>query len=429
MRGLLLLFISIVAITLSASAQNDTDGTDSLSQSNAILTLPTFDADDELILNELRNIPTMTVGKGITFSPNTDIFSLTLRFRMQNRVSMLFDSNLSLMETDAQVRRLRLRFDGYVYSPKLVYSIQLGFASSDTEPTSNGNTNIVMDGVMYYVPNNAWSIGFGQTKIKANRSYINSSSALQFVDRSIVNSQFNLGRDFGFFGQYDLNREYNRAFTLSAKSSITLGQGQNWLSSEKRGYAYMGRLELYPFGRFAAKGDILEGDFVRENKPKVVFGAAYSLNDNATRLQGTRGNEMPPDASRDIESYFADFVLKYRGFALYGDLMGRKCDEPLFEGDLRNFVYTGWGMNFQASYLFKNSWEIALRNSTLLPDEIIQQFTAYKRFNQTTLGVTRYIIGHTLKAQADISYNSYTDPGILTNFGRWEFRFQLELGL
>ena len=116
---------------------------------------------------------------------------------VQNLLALSFDDRFSHTKTDARVKRLRLRFDGYVYTPKLVYSIQLGFTGHDAEPLPNGNMNIVRDAIVYYVPSPKWNIGFGQTKIKANRARINSSSALQFVDRSIVNSEFNLDRDFG----------------------------------------------------------------------------------------------------------------------------------------------------------------------------------------------------------------------------------------
>ena len=71
---------------------------------------------------------------------------------------------------------------------------------------------------------------------------------------------------------------------------------------------------------------------------------------------------------------------------------------------------------------------IALRNSTLFPESEVQPFAGYKRWNQTTFGVTRYIIGHSLKVQADMSYN-HRSESIDPNYNRWEIRFQLELGL
>ena len=359
--------------------------------------------DEHELLERVRNMPNLEVGKGITFRPKSNWFSLTMRFRMQNMVGLSFDKDFTLTKTDAQVKRLRLRFDGYIYSPKLVYSVQLGFTSYDTEPLPNGNMNIVRDAIVYYVPSPKWNIGFGQTKIKANRARINSSSALQFVDRSIVNSEFNLDRDFGFFGEY--NMRGGEGFNLSAKGSVTLGEGRNWGSSSNGGLAYTGRLELYPLGRFKSKGDVMEGDFEGEEQVKILVAGAYSYNHKASRLKGQRGAIMPDDATRNIGSYFADFILKYRGFAFYTDFMGRSCDRPLFDPQSNAFVYSGQGLNIQTSYLFDKKWEVALRNSTLFPEHEVQPFAGYKRWNQTTVGITRYIIGHSLKVQADMSYN------------------------
>ena len=181
-------------------------------------------------------------------------------------------------------------------------------------------------------------------------------------------------------------------------------------------------------GQDVAKGDLLEGDFDFEERPRILIAGAYSYNHKASRLKGQRGGIMPDDATRNIGSYFPDFILKYRGFAFYTDYMGRTCDEPLFDSDRNAFVYSGQGLNMQASYLFRNKWEVALRNSTLFPEEKVQPLAGYRNWNQPTLGVTRYIIGHSLKVQADMSYNTRSrsaDP----NYNRWEIRFQLELGL
>lgn len=384
------------------------------------------DDDDDELLEQLRSMPNIEVGRGITFRPKSRWYEMTIRFRMQNIVALSFDKDFTLTNTEARVKRLRLRFDGYIYSPKLVYSIQLGFTAYDTEELPNGNMNIVRDAIVYYVPSPKWNIGFGQTKIKANRARINSSSALQFVDRSIVNSEFNLDRDFGFFGEYNMRQ--GDGFNVSAKGSVTLGEGRNWGSSKNGGLAYTGRLELYPLGRFASKGDVLEGDFEYEETPKLLIAGAYSYNNKASRLKGQRGAIMPDDQTRNLGSYFADLILKYRGFAFYTDFMGRSCSEPLFDDQSGAFVYTGYGLNFQSSYLFKNKWEIALRNSILKPDSEVQAFAGYRRWNQTTIGLTRYLIGHSLKLQADVSYNCLSEA-VDPNYNRWEIRFQLELGL
>ena len=111
----------------------------------------TADSTYELI-EQLRNMPNIEVGKGITFRPKNNWFELTMRFRMQNLLALSFDDDFTLTKTDARVKRLRLRFDGYIYSPKLVYSVQLGFTGYDTEVLPNGNMNIVRDAIVYYVP-------------------------------------------------------------------------------------------------------------------------------------------------------------------------------------------------------------------------------------------------------------------------------------
>ena len=415
--------------TVNGASQTDSDSLEVAHQeypADSIAALADAEHSDEELLELLRMMPNIEIGKGITFQPRSKWYSMTLRFRMQNMVGLSFDRDFSLTQTEARVKRLRLRFDGYIYSPKLVYSIQLGFTPYDTKELPNGNTNIVRDAIVYYVPNAHWNIGFGQTKIKANRARVNSSSALQFVDRSIVNSEFNLDRDFGFFGEY--NGRIGKRFRLSAKGSITLGEGRNWSTSSDGGLAYTGRLELYPLGRFKSKGDVIEGDFEYDEQVRILLAGAYSYNSRAVRIQGQNGALMPEGEHRNLGAYFFDFILKYRGFAFYTDFMGRTCDTPLFDGNEGIFVYTGKGLNLQTSYLIKQKWEIALRNSTMFPDREVQSLAGYRRWNQTTIGVTRYLIGHSLKLQADASYN-HQSGALSPNYNRWEIRFQVELGL
>lgn len=381
--------------------------------------------EDHELLERMRNMPNIEVGKGITFEPQNKLYKMTMRFRMQNMVAFDLDKDFSMNAVEARVKRLRLRFDGYILTPKLLYSIQLGFTPYDAQELPNGNTNIVRDAIVYYMPNNSWNIGFGQTKIKANRARVNSSSALQFVDRSIVNATFNVDRDFGLFGEY--NKKLTNDFHLGLKGSITLGEGRNFSTGKNAGFAYTGRVELYPLGRFKSLGDVAEGDFEREESVKLLLAGAFSYNDNTTRLHGQNGALMPDGETRDLKSYFVDLILKYRGFAFYTDFMGRACDRPLFDQDPDAFVYTGCGLNIQTSYLFPRKWEIALRNSTLFPEKAVREQVGANNLNQTTVGVTKYLIGHSLKVQADASYNA--NNGALMPYNRWEFRFQVELGL
>ena len=214
------LFLSGIFLSLfmlSASAKTFIIGNDST-------TVRTSDTDYADELEKIRmHMPDIEVGNGISFQPKNKSYKLTMRIRMQNLVDVDFNEKLEAQDIDARVKRLRLRFDGYIYTPKLTYLVQLGFSPYDMKTLPNGNNNIVRDAMIYYVPNSTWNIGFGQTKIRANRARINSSSALQFVDRSIVNSEFNLDRDFGIFGEY--NQHLFGSLDLAAMEAAKAGEG------------------------------------------------------------------------------------------------------------------------------------------------------------------------------------------------------------
>ncbi len=146
---------------------------------------------------KLSALPYYNYGKGLGITSPDSLFQFNIRFRMQNRVSFEFDEDEETV-ISAQIRRLRLRFDGFVGDPKFTYAIQLSFAPGDVGVIQEGqNLNVIRDAVVFYRPNKHWNIGFGQTKLPGNRQRINSSGGLQLTDRSINNANFNIDRDFG----------------------------------------------------------------------------------------------------------------------------------------------------------------------------------------------------------------------------------------
>ena len=133
-----------------ATAQNNLSKTFSFLTEDSVAENVNQDAE---LLEQLRNMPNIEVGKGVTFQPRNKLYKMTMRFRMQNLLAMDFDEDFALQTTEARVKRLRLRFDGYIFSPKLLYSIQLGFTPYDAKTLPNGNTKIVRDAMIYYMPN------------------------------------------------------------------------------------------------------------------------------------------------------------------------------------------------------------------------------------------------------------------------------------
>jgi hypothetical protein len=126
---------------------------------------------------EISPSPYFSFGKGLGIISPDSLFLLNIRFRMQNRAafSTNSDEDLTIDQVEARVRRLRLRFDGFIYTPRLYYLIQLAFTRSDMDFDDTNFPNIVRDAMIIYSVNEKFSIGLGQTKLPGNRQRVNSS--------------------------------------------------------------------------------------------------------------------------------------------------------------------------------------------------------------------------------------------------------------
>jgi phosphate-selective porin OprO and OprP len=376
--------------------------------------------------NQIFPSPYFSYGKGLGITSPDSLFMLTIRFRMQNRLAFTSESesNLNIDQVEARVRRLRLRFDGFIYTPKLNYVIQLAFTRADMDFDDTGFPNVVRDAMVLYAVNDHFSIGLGQTKLPGNRQRVVSSGDLQFADRSIVNSTFNIDRDFGLQLYYN-NTIKEIAYVL--RGAISSGEGRNITSSD-RGLAYTGRVELLPFGKFTNGGDYFEGDLAREPKPKLSVGLTYSSNQNAIRTGGQLGRFLYD--SRDIGTTMVDFLFKHKGWSVAAEYLNRKANDPITindDGDKR-YVFIGHGQNLQGSYLFRNNFEVAGRYSQIRPDVEIQELE--EKTEQYTMGATKYIRAHRLKIQSDLTYEhntwlNNTNP----DRNNWQLRFQIEVGI
>jgi len=375
---------------------------------------------------KLPTLPYYNFGRGVGLTSPDSIFQLNLRFRMQNRVSYIQNEGEDA-SYDGQIRRLRLRFDGYVGNPKFLYALQLSFAPGDVGEIEEGeNINIIRDAVVYYRPNKTWSFSFGQTKLPGNRQRVNSSGGLQLTDRTINNAKFTIDRDFGFQAYY-LN-EYADKFSYNVKTAVSTGEGRNWTKSNDNGVALTGKLEILPLGAFTKDGVYYEGDIAREKTPKVMFSGGFQQNNHARRTQGQLGQDL--FEQRTMKAVFADAMLKYNGWAFMSSYMSRTAKDPITFNpeDITefNYVYTGSGFDYQASYLFLTNYEIIGRFSTQKVHRDIE--TLAPNAKQYSLGVTKYLWEHAFKLQGEVTLDDldYFDG---TNKQNWYVRFQVEIGI
>lgn len=390
-----------------------------------LLSLQLVNAQDDNDI-KLTALPYYNYGKGLGLTSPDSLFQFNIRFRMQNRLTYLADEDED-PAYEAMIRRLRLRFDGYVGDPKIVYAIQLSFSPGDVgELEDGGNLNVIRDAIVFYRPNKHWNIGFGQTKLPGNRQRVNSSGALQLTDRSINNARFNIDRDFGLQVYY-LNENQDK-LSYNLKTAISTGEGRNWTQAPDNGLAFTGKLELFPLGTFRNDGTLYEGDIKREAQPKLLLSGVYHYNQKARRTLGTMGDDL--FESRDLKSMFIDAMFKYDGWAFQTAYMNRNAKNPITVNpeDISEqaFVFTGDGFDAQLSYIFPSNYELIGRFSTQKPHQDIEDLTPKSK--QYSLGVTKYIWEHALKIQAEVT-NTHFDYFDNTSAKNWYVRFQVEIGI
>lgn len=376
---------------------------------------------------KLSTLPYYSFGKGIGMTSPDSLFQMNIRFRMQNRVTYLENDGES-GAYDGQIRRLRLRLDGYVGNPKFLYAIQLSFAPGDVGEIKEGeNINIIRDAVVFYRPNKHWNISFGQTKLPGNRQRVNSSGGLQLTDRTINNAKFTIDRDFGF--QIHNMNEYKDKFSYNLKAAFSTGEGRNVTGKADNGIAVTGKVEVLPFGAFTKDGTYFEGDVIREKKPKLMLSGAFQQNNHARRTQGQLGNDL--FETRTMKSVLLDGMFKYNGWAAMASYMSRTTNENAITfnpDDLTesNYAFVGNGFDYQLSYNTKKNYEIIGRYSIQKVGNDIE--TKAPNTKQYSFGVTKYIWEHTFKLQGEINYDTL-DFYNGTTKNNWYVRFQVEIGI
>ncbi|MBK1441055.1 porin [Parapedobacter sp. ISTM3] len=372
--------------------------------------------------------PTIEDFKGIQYTGDDSTFYINFRFRMQNRLkyTTIGGDDLGAEDFEARIRRLRLRMDGYIYNPRLSYSIQLGFTRGDQDYDDTDVVNIVRDAVVFYSFTDNFYVAFGQNKLPGNRQRVNSSGELQFAERSLVNATFNIDRDFGIKAYYSPKIG---AVPIHLKGAISTGEGRVSTTTDN-GLAYTGRAEFLPLGEFTNEGDYYEGDLEYEETPKLSFGGGYSYNDRTTRTGGQTGTYVMTPLT--LKTTFYDAIFKYRGWAYQVEYMKRGVDNPFTtdeDGEV-TYAFKGQGVNQQLSYLLdrKLGYEIAGRYTWIKPHRDIRAYEAQTEVIE--LGLTKYFRAHRLKLQFNASYNVEDGTYRTSHDGNnWAATFQIELGI
>lgn len=343
-------------------------------------------------------------------------FSIKFGARFQSLyVSNWEDSEFEGFQSESSnilIRRARLKFGGFAYSPKLEYKIELGLSNRDIAGASifTGDApRYLLDAILKWNFYENFVLWAGQAKLPGNRERVISSGDLQIVDRSLLNSRFNIGRDLGV--QLHHKIYLGRQWVIKEIFALSQGEGRNVVTGNLGGFQYTGRLEVLPFGEFKDyRGSALE----RYQTPKLALGVTYDYNNEAVKTHANMGQYMFTENGfhhTNINTVFADFMFKYKGLSVLGEFAHRDAENPIATEEdgtpTGAVVNVGNSVNLQGGYLFDNNIEVVGRFTSVKENISGSLFPNEKQY---TFGISKYISNHKLKVQTDISFNDSPNP-------------------
>jgi hypothetical protein len=313
----------------------------------------------------------------------SDRATLTLSNRIQVRFTQeMPDDEVQLPGTTAagdskgsfRIRRAKTKFEGWFYKKEFTYELQLNWPDT-ANPLEDAWMNADLS------KNKTFQVKFGQYKVPFGRQELTSSGSQQFVDRSIVSSEYAKGRDQGVQLHGLLGGE-----KLEWRAGMFNGNGRTAAANDNDKYQFNARLQ------FAPNGDpkYSETDFESKDKPLWAIAGGFEVND-------LRNATTAVDNKRTI--YAVDGVFKYKGISLFGEAFFRELDpEPATPGAVAT-AFNSDGYHFQAGYLFaKQAWELAFRYASWDPSDLVPDN------DRTEIGgaLNYFYNKHNLKVQGDV---------------------------
>lgn len=281
----------------------------------------------------------------------TTISSKNAQLVISNRMQVRFTSedldeaSSSQPERDSfQIRRMRTKFDGWVYTKDLTYELQIDSAAGG---------NILQDANVNYdltKGKKAAMLKVGQYKVPFGRQELTSSGSQQFVDRSLVSNAFARGRDIGvqLWGTPNGGK-------LDWRVGVFNGNGRTVSRNDNDDLQLNARLQWAPLG----DPKYSEGDFDSSDRPLFSVAANFEAN---TREIAASGSTPAHQNEQTITGF--DALFKYKGFSLFAELFDRENDR---NRGLSDFDDSGFAV--QAGYfVVPAKLELAARFASLDPN-------------------------------------------------------------
>ncbi len=373
------------------------------------------------------------LGSGLNLQFNDGDYKFNLGGMIQPNFGFEIDGDAD-PDYILNARRSYLNFSGEAVQEKVDFFIQLDFSLN--EP--------LLDAWVAYHPIKNVSIAVGQKQtIANNREMLFMEDQLQFANRTLLSSQFsNTGREFGLFVNWKFGPE---KFVVMPRIAVTSGDGRNSFGADSRdvdlgGLKYAARLDIYPLGEFSEGNDKCVPDLLGEESPKILIGAAASLNDGASGITGEGHgdffiyNAIGLPQLPDYRQLYGDILVKYRGFSLLGEYVVATAASlestfvdptalnPLVPTEISEYLALGTSFNGTLGYVSKSGYGIDASYAQVAPEFEFNPNSIVGELSAVTLGLSRYLKGNALKIQASISQIS---DDFDNNFTRGDLIFQL----
>lgn len=275
--------------------------------------------------------------------------------------------------TSFTIRRMRTKFDGWVYTKDLTYELQFDTAQQ---------TNLLQDANVNYdftKGKKAFMLKAGQYKVPFGRQQLTSSGSQQFVDRSLVSDTFARGRDIGL---QLWGTPYNSK--IDWRVGVFNGNGRTVTRNDNDELQMNARVTWQPFGDVKYS----EGDFDSTGKPLFAIAAQYESNEFPIAVAGST-----PAHADDRTIVGGDVVFKFKGFSVFGEIFQREHDRT---NNLSDFDDEGF--NVQAGYfIIPQKLEVAVRFGELDPNSDLDNNEREER----ALALGYFFNKHNNKLQAD----------------------------
>lgn len=336
-----------------------------------------------------RSVVNAGYDRGFFIRNDDGSFSLRPRVQAHFRGVASYNEGSDDTESGFEIRRLRPRVDGNVFSKDFTYSFVL-------DVNRQGGAVTLLDAWAQYKFSDAWALRVGQFKESVFRERDISSFAAQAVDRSLADTL--LGGSITDRVQ-GLSLIYGGAKDNPLRGSVTLHDGANSRNTNfvdsGLNFGVGGRLEYLVFGQwselnsFSAKG-------AKEASLSVGGGFDFTQRGSADTLLTTL------DVIWKDTNGWSAFV------ALHGNVTTQDDDDDLFD----------YGGVAQVGYLLNPHWEVFGRYSLAVIDTGADR----DNYHEITAGVNYFLgpdgeWGHNAKVTLDAVYLPEGVPAAQTALG------------